>query len=95
MPAHGPLIINLTLYAGPLIILTYLCESDLTSSPGLCFLSLSPSWLCLRRVCCLELAAGAVPAESPAPQMVANDGILTQQDCRVQSLSGHEQVHFA
>lgn len=39
MSAHGPLIINLTLCAGRLIILTYLYDSDLTSSPGLCFLS--------------------------------------------------------
>lgn len=37
--AHGPLIINLTLCAGCLIIPTYLYDSDLTSSPGLCFLS--------------------------------------------------------
>lgn len=32
--AHGPLIINLTLCAGRLIIRTYLYDSDLTSSPG-------------------------------------------------------------
>lgn len=38
--AHGPLIINLTLCAGRLIIPTYLYDADLTSSPGLCFLSL-------------------------------------------------------
>lgn len=97
MSAHGPLIINLTLYAGPLIILTYLCESDLTSSPGLCFLSLSPSWLSLRRACCLELAAGAAREESPAPkwQTLANDAVLTQRDCCAQSLSGNEQVRLS
>lgn len=43
--AHGPLIINLTLCASRLIIPTYLYDSLLTSSPGLCFFSLSLSLL--------------------------------------------------
>lgn len=39
--AHGPLIINLTLCAGRLIIPAYLYDSDLTSSPGDSVFSLS------------------------------------------------------
>lgn len=41
LSAHGPFFINLTLCAGCLIILTYLYDSDLTSSAGLGCLSLS------------------------------------------------------
>lgn len=77
--AHGPLIINLTLCAGRLIIPTYLYDSELTSSPGVSVFSRSLS-LSLRLVVLNLLQPRHEKSSAPkAPHLQTFDGQFNQR----------------